>query len=152
MAPARDRLASFAIPAAIVLLHLVTWRQYGIFRDELYYLACARHLDWGYVDHPPLSIAVLAAVRALFGESLLAMRAVVAIVAGAVAFVTADGARVLGGGSFAQRLAALSVGVAPGAIALCGFYSMNAFDVLFWAACARVLASILAGGDPRLWL
>jgi hypothetical protein len=29
---------------------------YGIFRDELYYLACADHLDWGYVDQPALSV------------------------------------------------------------------------------------------------
>lgn len=151
MAQIRDRLAAFAIPVAIVVLHLVTWEQYGIFRDELYYLACARHLDWGYVDHPPLSIAILAAIRALFGESLFAMRAAVSIVAGIVAFLTADTARVMGGGAFAQRLAAVSAGVAPGVIALCGFYSMNAFDVACWAACTRVLASILAGADPRLW-
>jgi hypothetical protein len=152
MRPPRDRVAAVAIPVAIVVLHLLTWRQYGIFRDELYYLACASHLDWGYVDHPPLSIAILAGVRALFGESLFAMRAAVALVAGGVAFLTGDLARALGGGSFAQRLAALSASMAPGVVALCGFYSMNAFDLLFWTACARVLASIVSGGDPRLWL
>jgi hypothetical protein len=26
-------------------------KDYGVFIDELYYLACASHLDWGYVDH-----------------------------------------------------------------------------------------------------
>ena len=145
-------MATVGIPAAIVLLHLATWRQYGIFRDELYYLACARHLDWGYVDHPPLSIAVLAAVRAAFGESLFAMRAVVAVCAGAAAWLTADTARALGGGGFAQRLASLAAALSPGVIALCGFYSMNAFDVVFWIACLRVLAAILSGADPRAWL
>ena len=145
-------MAGIAIPVAIVLLHLATWRQYGIFRDELYYLACARHLDWGYVDHPPLSIAILAGIGALFGESLLAMRAAVALVAGGVAFLTADTARAIGGGSFAQRLAAISASLAPGVVALCGFYSMNALDVLFWTACSRVVVTILGGGDPRLWL
>ena len=33
---------------------------YGWFRDEFYYLACSRHLDFGYVDHPPLAPALLA--------------------------------------------------------------------------------------------
>ena len=107
MTPPRDRIAAIAIPAAIVAFHLLTWRQYGIFRDELYYLACARHLDWGYVDHPPLSIALLAGIRAVFGESLFALRAAVALVAGGVSLLTADTARSLGGGPFAQRLAAL---------------------------------------------
>ena len=27
---------------------------YGYFRDELYYIICGRHLDWGYVDHGPI--------------------------------------------------------------------------------------------------
>ena len=26
---------------------------YGIFRDELYYLVCGRHVAFGYVDQPP---------------------------------------------------------------------------------------------------
>ncbi len=34
---------------------------YGHFIDELYYLACSKRLAWGYVDHPPLAPAMLAA-------------------------------------------------------------------------------------------
>src|SRR5438876_9275637 len=37
-----------------LLLHLYAGRNYGYFVDELYYLACAQHLAWGYVDQPPL--------------------------------------------------------------------------------------------------
>ena len=56
-------------------LHLYTnaFAGYGIFRDELYYLACARHLASGYVDHPPLSMWILALVRAVLGESVFAL-------------------------------------------------------------------------------
>ena len=32
---------------------------YGIFRDELYYVACSMHPAFGYVDHPPMSIWIL---------------------------------------------------------------------------------------------
>src|SRR5216117_369218 len=42
--------------AVALLVHLLTNGRYGYFRDELYYIACARHLDFGYVDQPPLSI------------------------------------------------------------------------------------------------
>ena len=34
--------------------------RYGWDRDELYFLTASRHLDFGYVDFPPL-VAVLAA-------------------------------------------------------------------------------------------
>ena len=40
-----------------LLLHVAAMQQYGYFRDELYYLASTNHPDWGYVEHPPLSIA-----------------------------------------------------------------------------------------------
>jgi hypothetical protein len=56
----RDRLAWIGIPVALLLFHAATLSGYGIFRDELYSLACASRLDWGYVDHPPLSILLLA--------------------------------------------------------------------------------------------
>ena len=60
--PVRWYATGFAVVALIVaarlLLHLLTANRYGIFRDELYYIACARHLDWGYVDMPPFIPAV----------------------------------------------------------------------------------------------
>jgi 4-amino-4-deoxy-L-arabinose transferase-like glycosyltransferase len=74
-------LAIAAIPLAV---HLLTAGNYGIFRDEYYYLACARHLAWGYVDHPPLSMAVLALVRTAAGEGILALRIFPALCASAL--------------------------------------------------------------------
>ena len=41
-----------ATAAVKLLLHLYAGRHYGCFGDELYYLACADHLAWGYVDQP----------------------------------------------------------------------------------------------------
>ena len=49
--PRLDAGILIALCAAKLLLHLFTSvRHYGYFRDELYYLDMARHLDWGYVD------------------------------------------------------------------------------------------------------
>jgi hypothetical protein len=44
------------IAGAKLLLHLLTAARYGIFRDEMYYLACSQHMAWGYVDHPPATV------------------------------------------------------------------------------------------------
>ena len=60
----------------MIALHAFAITRYGYFRDEMYYLACAQHLAFGYVDQPPLSIAILACVRALLGTSLVALRLV----------------------------------------------------------------------------
>src|SRR5258708_19293528 len=66
--------AIVTVCAAKLLLHLLTSvRHYGYFRDELYYLDMARHLDWGYVDAAPL-IAVYAKIALVMGRSLAALR------------------------------------------------------------------------------
>jgi hypothetical protein len=63
----------FAI--AKLLIHLLTSGRYGYFRDELYYLACSAHLDWGYVDHAPMVAWAARLSRTLLSESLFALRA-----------------------------------------------------------------------------
>src|SRR5436190_5398863 len=125
---------------------------YGYFIDELYYLACARHLAWGYVDHPPLSIGLLAAFSAIAGTSKLAIRIpAIAAVLGAIA-VTMTLTKRLGGGRFAQFLAALCVATSPIALILGSFYSMNAIDLLLWPLVVLVFVRIAQDGDPRWWL
>jgi 4-amino-4-deoxy-L-arabinose transferase-like glycosyltransferase len=141
-----------AIAAAPLLLHLFTAGNYGIFRDEYYYLACARRLAWGYVDQPPLSIALLASLRAVFGDGILALRLVPAVCASAMVVLAADIATRLGGGRFAQILAAVTMSVGGVMLAITGFYSMNALDLVFWAATWALLARWAAAPSPRLLL
>ena len=63
-----------AIAAGLVVLELAVAGRYGFHRDELYFLACARHLAWGYVDQPPLVPAVARLATALFGSSVVGLR------------------------------------------------------------------------------
>jgi len=125
---------------------------YGYFIDELYYLACARHLAAGYVDHPPLAPLVLAGVRVVFGESQLAIRILPFLAGGATAWLGGLLALELGGGLFAMALAALTVGLAPGLIALSGFFSMNAFEPLIWTLVILLSVGLARSRDVRLWL
>ena len=67
----------------LLLFHLALLPGYGVFRDELYYMACGRHPGWGYVDHPPLVGWVAWVVRQVAGDSHLALRVVAAVAAAA---------------------------------------------------------------------
>ena len=70
-----------ALCSAKLLIHIFTsLRHYGYFRDELYSLDMARHLDWGYVDAAPL-VAVYARIALLMGGSLSALRIIPALLA-----------------------------------------------------------------------
>ncbi len=155
-APARlPQLATgtlIALCAIKLVLHLFTSvRHYGYFRDELYYLDLARHLDWGYVDCAPL-IAVYAKAALLMGGSLAALRIIPAIAGVALIVITMLLARELGGGRYAQLVAGLAILLAPAYLGMASLLTMNAFEPLYWMACALVLARILRTGESRLWL
>jgi hypothetical protein len=142
----------FLIVATKLLVHLYAGRNYGYFIDELYYVACSDHLDWGYVDQPPMIALFTKVARSLLGDSLQAIRLFSAVAGAAKVLLTAMIARELGGNRFAQILAALAVLVAPGFLAIDNLLSMNSFEALIWTACAYVLIRIVKTGNPRLWI
>src|SRR5437016_13205276 len=88
-------VAGLALVALIV--HLLTIHRYGYFRDELYYIACARHLEFGYVDLAPLSAFLLRIELILFGSSLFTSRIFPALASGATVALTGMLTRELGG-------------------------------------------------------
>ena len=140
------------IAAVKLCVHLYAGRHYGYFVDELYYIACSDHLDWGYVDQPPLIAFLTKIARLLLGDSLPAIRLLPALAGAGTVLLTGLIARELGGGRFAQGIAALAVMVAPGFLATDNLLSMNAFEPLFWSGCAYLLIQIIKTGDQRLWL
>lgn len=135
-----------------LLIQLSAVYGYGYFRDEFYYLACARHLDFGYVDHPPLSVLTLSLVRQVLGESLPALRLLPALAGAASVVLTGLMTAQLGGRGTAQAIAMTAFIAAPIHLSFNHFYSMNSFDVLFWSVAALLLIRLLNGGDRRLWL
>jgi len=133
--------AVWVLAAVTVLLHVVVINQYGYFRDELYYLACGEHLDWGYVDQPPLIGLIAWLIRHTLGTSLFAIRILPAIANGALVVLTGAIARKFGASKFAQSIAALCTMIAPLYLALGHFLSMNVFEPLLWMGCVYAYLS-----------
>jgi 4-amino-4-deoxy-L-arabinose transferase-like glycosyltransferase len=141
----------FLLALVKLLVHLLTAGNYGYFRDELYYIAANERLALGYVDFPPFVAFATALARATLGDSLLALDFLPALAGAAVVVLAGLMARELGGGRFAQGLAALAVLVAPNFLVFGTFISMDAFDQLFWVSAAYILLLILKRNEPRLW-
>jgi 4-amino-4-deoxy-L-arabinose transferase-like glycosyltransferase len=141
----------FSLAVVKLLVHMLTAGNYGYFRDELYYVAASEHLSLGYVDFPPFVALATALARATLGDSLLALDLLPALAGAAVVVLAGLMARELGGGTFAQGIAALAVLVAPNFLVFGTFISMDAFDQLFWVSAAYVLVLILKRDEPRLW-
>lgn len=124
---------------------------YGIFRDELYYLACADHPALGYVDHPPFSIYLLSTVTWIFGDSLFTIRLVAAIAGAITVFFIGLMTIRLGGNKFAQFMAcACSFSLIN--LAMNSFYSMNSIDILCWTVVSYVMIIIIQDGNKKHWI
>ena len=141
-------LGGFAILAFV--LHLILYRGYGFFRDELYFIACSRHLAWGYVDQPP-GVAVLAWLgRHSFGENLFAIRFFPIVFVCLEIILVGLTARAMGGKRFAIALACLCTFAVPQYFGT--WLNTDMFMTLGWAACAWIAARIFAGESPKLWI
>lgn len=147
-----EPIVRWGLPLVAFAFCVATSPGYGIFRDELYYLACARHLDWGYVDHPPMVAVVAGLAHALFGTSVVGLRLFPSLAMGVTVWLVGETCRVMGSGRWGRVLAQLLALAAPVLLAVFAVLSMNAFDVLVWAALGWLAARLMAGSDPRLWL
>jgi 4-amino-4-deoxy-L-arabinose transferase-like glycosyltransferase len=155
---ARIARAPWVVPGAFAclafLLSLVPGLvgPYGPFIDEVYYVACAKHLAWGYVDHPPLAPFLLRVAMAIGGDSLAVLRVLASALAAVIVLATGLLARRLGAGRFGQAVASAAVLTAPIVQVLFGFYSMNAIEPLLWLALCWLLVEIESGRHPALWV
>lgn len=135
-----------------LLLALVTAERYGFYGDELYYLACAEHLDWGYVDHPPLVALITLVGTWIFGETIVALRFMSGLAGAITVLLSAQLARVLGGGSMSRSLAALSICFAPAFPALSSYLSMNQIDVMLCTLFLLLFLKTINEPSPGKWV
>ncbi|HTL97505.1 MAG TPA: glycosyltransferase family 39 protein [Holophagaceae bacterium] len=143
--------AALALIGIKLLLHGLTAHNYGYFRDELYFLDCARHMGWGFVDDAPLTIACFKAALWM-GGSLPAVRMIAAAWGAGMIAISMLLARELGGGRFAQGLAGLCVLCAPILLAADSILCVTTLETVLWTWFAFHLARFLRTGDPRQWL
>ena len=150
-APKLERGLLFALSEAVLLTHVLLSGRYGYFRDELYFLDCARHLDWGYVDMAPL-MAVYARFALALGGSLHVLRTLAGIGGAAIVALTMLIAWRLGGNKFAQGLAGLCAAMVPVYLATGSLFTMNVYEICYWTACVYVIVRIIQTGNSRLWI
>jgi hypothetical protein len=106
--PAVRLAAIFAVVKLLFQFALTLYTQhlgYGYFRDEFYYIACGRHLAWGFVDHGPIVALQARLGELLFGDSLFAIRILSALAGAMAIFLTGMLTWSLGGRKPAQALA-----------------------------------------------
>ncbi len=141
-----------AVAIATFVLHFARAGAYGYQRDELYFITCAQHLSFGYVDQPPLIALVTKFVLFAFGDSLYALRFLPALAAAATVVLTGHIARRFGGDVWAQGVAMLGIALSPFSLAIGNLLTMNAFEPLLWTATAYLFARAAQRNRTWLWV
>jgi hypothetical protein len=127
-------------------------RGYGYFIDEFYYIACANRPAFGFVDHPPLAPFILTIFQFIFGNSLFAIRFLPALASAFMVFYTGIITKEIGGGKYAQALAAITAASVPSIIAMAGFYSMNAFEPLLAIIAILITVRMIKDNNTIRWI
>ncbi|MGH7517505.1 MAG: glycosyltransferase family 39 protein [Gemmatimonadales bacterium] len=152
------RRAAAGVVIALVVLKLAlvfganTLTPYGPHRDELLYLAMGRHLDLWRMDFPPAIALVAEASRAAFGDWLAGIRFVPAVLGAVLVALAALLARELGGGRFAQGLAALCVVANVLFLRSSVLFQPVVLDQVAWALGTYALVLLSKREEPRWWL
>ncbi len=159
-APNRDRQSFLSSGMAVIwgialaklLFHIYFNSRYGYFRDEFNYMSCGDHLQWGYVDQPPLIPFLIHVCRAVLGDSLRSVRFIPALASSLLVVQTAVLAREFGGRRFALILSAICAVTAPQYLSNAGLLGTNSLEPNLWMGCAYFAILAIKRSDPRYWL
>ena len=134
---------SAGVTGVLVVVLVAFSARYGYHRDELYFLAAGHHLAWGYPDQPPLTPFLAWVMNGLGHGSLVVFRLPATLAAAGVTLLTALMARELGGGRFAQVLAAVTVAMSTYVLLSGHLLVTSTVDLLVWVTVTWLVVRIL---------
>jgi hypothetical protein len=140
------------VAVVLVAVELAVSARYGFHRDELYFIAAGHHPAFGYVDQPPFAPLLTRLDTALFGTSPTAVRVVPALAGGAVVVGAGLTVRVLGGGRYAQLLAAIAMACTPIVLGSAHLAGTTVFDLVAWTFTIWFVLLAVVRRRPRCWL
>jgi hypothetical protein len=156
--PAQRPPVAFAVVGTLIglklILHLATnaFSPYEIHRDAFLYMAMGEHLRLFGMDFPPFIAIVSQVTRGVLGDSMFAIRLPVALVSTALVAIAALSARELGGGRFAQGLAALAVLANILFLRTGSLFQPVAIDQFWWTLALFALLKLARDEEPRWWI
>ena len=141
----------WGVVVTLTLVHVLLAVSLPISGDEAYYWDCSRHPQWAYFDQPPLVIWSMIPLRAVLGESALAVRGPAILASLLLAFLLLPLIRRLGGGTRDAAWTYLALHAMP-------LYFLGAFytstDVVMttaWVAATLAAVALVQHEDRGWW-
>lgn len=139
---------------ARLLAYLFTATNYGFQRDAYLYMAQSKHLDWGFFSTPPLVAFVTRIHTMIWGDSLLAVRLLPALIGIASLFMAGWLIKQLKGGAMAQVIGLTAIFLSPAFLRTSSLLQPVVFNHFFWLLSAVVIFQLVRKQEPKqlLWL
>lgn len=150
-APTRWRTIALAVAGYLALLRLAYMGPVELLPEEAYYWNYAKHLDIGYLDHPPLVAWMIAAGTAVFGDTEIGVRITASLCWFATAFFVFRLARNL----FDETTAWCSIlllSALPFFFGTAAVITPDSPLTTCWAGSLHFLERALLGGRRNAWL
>ena len=142
-------------PLAVVklLLHFYTntITSYGLHRDEYLYLAEGDHLDWGYMEVPPMIAMIGKIARLLMGDTIFAARFFPALIGAVTILLIGIMVRDMGGKKWAQFIAGFGFLVSPVFLGSNNLFQPVSFNQFCWFLTAFLMVKLIRYQQPKLW-
>jgi len=135
---------------AKILIHLLH-PEYGIFRDEYFYLAIAEQFSFQNLDMPPLTPLFLKLFTAVFGTSVKSFHFASGLLGAITLVFTCLITKELGGKKYAITLTGILF-LFSGFIIHGAIFTYDGLDFLIQVASIYVLIRLFKEDNPRMWI
>lgn len=142
-----ERIILLLALVKFILPFVLTNSVFELHRDEYLYYEQGQHLDFGFLENPPL-IGLLAFISSLFGGGFFWIRFWPSLFGAFTLLITCKTARELGGGIYAQIIAALGI-LFSAFLRIHFLFQPNFLDIFFWTASAYLLIKFCKSNDDK---
>ncbi|HLY72768.1 MAG TPA: glycosyltransferase family 39 protein [Planctomycetota bacterium] len=119
--------------------------------EEAYHWNFARHLDWGYLDHPPMIAWAIAAGRLVAGDSALGIRLLPLLFSlGSSVLIARFARRLYGEAAATWAVILFTLAPIPFLVSEAGFPDSPL--LFFWTLTLALGWEAVDGGKPGVWL
>jgi len=124
------------------IIHLYTNNLYGLHRDEYLYIDEGKHMDWGYMEVPPLT-PFLAWVGDLLGNQVWIYKCIPALAGAAIIYIIGRTIIELGGGKWPIIIAGVALLVSPALLRNATLFQPVIINQLLWLLSAYWVIKII---------
>ena len=117
--------------------------KYGLHRDEYLYISESDHLDWGYMEVPPMLSVIGKVARLFFGDTEFGVRFFPALIGAISIILVGIMVRDLGGKKYAQLIGAFAFLISPAFLGSNNLFQPVSFNQFMWLLSAFVIVRII---------